>query len=593
VQQFDVYQTYCGNQHDMQRTLERLKSSPTFAKFVQQCETTNSSLQKLTLSDLLVKPLHRITRYPLLFKRMLSHAPPNSATHARIDALVRGIEAQLAQVNARVRDKESRFKLAQLNDTLDFNEQVERFRIANDKRRLVGEKALVMTRVGQTLLQPPVPVTWYLFTDMSLLVTKPKKGDVMSLLRAPIPHEEGLLLGFRNGNDMRHAMLLCHLGPLGSGDCYTLQAMSAHDKGAWMGEVEEVMQDYRTTLVRHQYELMIPVAERYALLGHTVSQRAFDGTLGNSGGGGAISPAADSTMSLEDYARASSMGTLGERVTPSNSSKRLSSSLLRRSRQSLDYVFHSLNNVNSISPERAGDEAATYDEDGGVGGGGGGTTSIEVKTFSTLSYAGAFEEALRLTFLKAAQYAAASPTGPKVKNRFSLLRGSHNALDERRGDESGNAMSKAHSLGTLSPSPSTGPGLRLTPTNQPPGGGPHSAVGNSNEAPKSSVTDAEISPTAESVSEKSSKKWGWRWRREGTGSAFSLTGSSSKIAPAPDIEIVDLRSPIAGMRGGDVDSMLAGVSPIASEQAAPIAEDGKGKRSKKNRSGFFGEDFKF
>jgi hypothetical protein len=45
-------------------------------------------LNKLKLSDLLVKPMHRITRYNLLLKRLLSYISPQSKLHSPLEDLI-------------------------------------------------------------------------------------------------------------------------------------------------------------------------------------------------------------------------------------------------------------------------------------------------------------------------------------------------------------------------------------------------------------------------------------------------------------------------------------------------------------------------
>jgi hypothetical protein len=86
VSNFSIYNEYCGNQSIARRLLNKVKDDPAVQRAVSALET-DPKLKKLGLPDLLVKPMHRITRYPLLLKRLLSHTRPNTAEYDIIDSL--------------------------------------------------------------------------------------------------------------------------------------------------------------------------------------------------------------------------------------------------------------------------------------------------------------------------------------------------------------------------------------------------------------------------------------------------------------------------------------------------------------------------
>lgn len=124
VEALRSYETYCSNQHNARRKLQRLRADPNFAKLLAQCET-NPKLNKLNLPDLLVKPMHRITRYPILFKRLLSNTIKGSAEYEAVNNLINAIEQQVGDINESVRRHEAAYRINVIDENLDFNNVVE------------------------------------------------------------------------------------------------------------------------------------------------------------------------------------------------------------------------------------------------------------------------------------------------------------------------------------------------------------------------------------------------------------------------------------------------------------------------------------
>ncbi|KAJ3090610.1 Rho guanine nucleotide exchange factor (GEF) 17 [Quaeritorhiza haematococci] len=86
----------------------------------EQCEA-NPKLNKLTLADLLVKPMHRITRYPILLKRLASNIKTGSIEYRFAIDLINKIEEQVTEINESVRKRESEYRINLIDENLDFN----------------------------------------------------------------------------------------------------------------------------------------------------------------------------------------------------------------------------------------------------------------------------------------------------------------------------------------------------------------------------------------------------------------------------------------------------------------------------------------
>ena len=69
---------------------------------------------------MLVKPMHRITRYPLLFKRLLTYVHERNHSHEKLRKLILSLDQTVADVNKSVKHAEANYELENLDVCLDF-----------------------------------------------------------------------------------------------------------------------------------------------------------------------------------------------------------------------------------------------------------------------------------------------------------------------------------------------------------------------------------------------------------------------------------------------------------------------------------------
>uniref|UniRef100_A0A672HQ07 Intersectin 2a n=1 Tax=Salarias fasciatus TaxID=181472 RepID=A0A672HQ07_SALFA len=105
------YSRFCSCQLNAAALLQsKTHSQPDFKDFLKKI-ATNYRCKGMPLSSFLLKPMQRITRYPLLIKNILEHTPDNHADRvALLEALDRA-EELCSQVNEGVREKENSDRL--------------------------------------------------------------------------------------------------------------------------------------------------------------------------------------------------------------------------------------------------------------------------------------------------------------------------------------------------------------------------------------------------------------------------------------------------------------------------------------------------
>ncbi|XP_018415740.1 PREDICTED: pleckstrin homology domain-containing family G member 7 [Nanorana parkeri] len=182
------HQIYCLNYTSAVIYLESLKQREDFAAYIKWCEQ-QEQCRRLHLTDLLVAPLHRLTRYPLLFKNIWKRSN-DAAEKVSIYSMKEKVESSIRDLEGKVKllDKSQKFK--QLQEVIGWPglwERDKRFFIpeglknyfkepnvetmlSSPNRQLLHEGRLTLTESTRLL-----DVYLLLFDDL-LLITKIKRN---------------------------------------------------------------------------------------------------------------------------------------------------------------------------------------------------------------------------------------------------------------------------------------------------------------------------------------------------------------------------------------------------------------------------------
>ncbi|KAI9098738.1 hypothetical protein DFS34DRAFT_618767 [Phlyctochytrium arcticum] len=254
INTFTAYETYCSNQHNARRKLAKLRQDPAFAKSLAACEC-NPKLQKLNLADLLVKPMHRITRYPILFKRLLGSTAKGSLEYQAVNNFINGVEKKVSDINEGVRRHEAAYRINLIDENLDFNNVVERFKLANGRRELISEKAFTYLKKNTN---GTVEVIVLFFTDLVLIV-RSKKAETFLLFKQPIPLEAAVFLDRPDADGVKNVLQIVHLQQ----EIHSLQTISTYDKNAWLLEVEGIRSRFCSIQYDFEHNILRDTADRY------------------------------------------------------------------------------------------------------------------------------------------------------------------------------------------------------------------------------------------------------------------------------------------------------------------------------------------
>ncbi|KFW84942.1 Pleckstrin homology domain-containing family G member 5, partial [Manacus vitellinus] len=248
---FKPYVRYCMEEEGcMEYMRALLRDSELFRTYVTWAEK-HEQCSRLKLSDMLVKPHQRLTKYPLLLKSVLKKTDDPRARDA-ITTMIGSVERFINDVNSRMRQRQERQRLANILSRIDTYEVVEGSTDEVDKllkeflrldltapipgtspedtRQLLLEGNLRM-REGK---DSKMDVYCFLFTDL-FLITKPlKKAERTKVVRQPLLVDKVVCRELRDPG----SFLLIYLNELGSAvAAYTFQASGQSLCRSWVEAV--------------------------------------------------------------------------------------------------------------------------------------------------------------------------------------------------------------------------------------------------------------------------------------------------------------------------------------------------------------------
>ncbi|XP_077973395.1 intersectin-1-like isoform X1 [Styela clava] len=257
------YVRFCSCQLNASSLLqEKIDNDPEFKKFVKSCES-GSDFKGLPVSSYLVKPMQRITKYPLLIEKILKHTPEGHVDHNHLKLALERAEEICSQVNEGVREKENadrlewiqtHVQLEGLNDKLVFNSATNclgqrRFLHCGTLYKHKSNKDLVGFLFNDFLLLTTatrplnMPVNDFIFSSKNNLQFRLYKQPIFLnevLIRLPTDPSPA---GGSSTNDEELAVFhLSHVDRV-----YALRAENVNERTAWTNKIKNASQLYIDT----------------------------------------------------------------------------------------------------------------------------------------------------------------------------------------------------------------------------------------------------------------------------------------------------------------------------------------------------------
>lgn len=224
-----MYTTYCVNQPNAALKLQEcLKKYPEFGSTLKICET-DERCGGLTLLSFLIKPIQRICKYPLFFRELLKHLPPEDESRQTVQKTLSKIEEVTTYINEGKRLAEKLQRIVDIQASIS-NSNLDLVTIS---RRFIREGRMMVASNSNDFQESFI----FLFNDLFLITKAKKKGYD---LRGQVPLEDAKIVDIADTEEILNAFETS----VGK-NRYVLSAPSRDEKNSWLKELKAIKKEFQ------------------------------------------------------------------------------------------------------------------------------------------------------------------------------------------------------------------------------------------------------------------------------------------------------------------------------------------------------------
>jgi len=226
----------CKKGPAVKRIGELSQTNVQFKQFLDECHT-DSRVRKLPLSSFLIKPVQRITKYPLLFKELVLNTPKEHPDFERLIEVKQKIEHIVVHVNEGQRRFEAQQRILSIQNSIDGE-----FELLAPARVLLREGTILM-KISNT--DKPSEHQIFLFNDMILFAKK----NILSLfagkefnLVAEVPFEGARLVLWADDETQPTRKIFQVI----TGDkTFTLGFVGKEETQSWFNSIKKAIKEFQ------------------------------------------------------------------------------------------------------------------------------------------------------------------------------------------------------------------------------------------------------------------------------------------------------------------------------------------------------------
>ncbi|XP_053192529.1 intersectin-2a [Scomber japonicus] len=239
------YIRFCSCQLNAAALLQsKTNNLPDFKDFLKKI-ATNYRCKGMPLSSFLLKPMQRITRYPLLIKNILEHTPDSHADHSPLRESLERAEELCSQVNEGVREKENSDRLEWTQTHVQCEGPIEHL-VFNSLTNCLGPRKLLHS--GRLYKTKSSRELWaFLFNDFLLLthsaksfsssgpdkLFSPKTNIQLKMYKTPLFLNEVLVKMPPDPSSDEPIFHVSHIDRV-----YTLRTETLNERTAWVQKIK-------------------------------------------------------------------------------------------------------------------------------------------------------------------------------------------------------------------------------------------------------------------------------------------------------------------------------------------------------------------
>ncbi|XP_024147733.1 intersectin-2a isoform X2 [Oryzias melastigma] len=252
--QMHPYICFCSCQLNAAALLQsKTNNQPDFKDFLRKI-ATNYRCKGMPLSSFLLKPMQRITRYPLLIKNILENTPESHADHAPLREALERAEELCFQVNEGVREKENSDRLEWMQNHVQCEGPIEHL-VFNSLTNCLGPRKLLHS--GRLYKTKSTRELWaFLFNDFLLLthsakhfsfsgsdkLFSPKTSAQLKMYKTPLFLNEVLVKMPPDPSSDEPVFHVSHIDRV-----YTLKTETLSERATWVQKIKAASEHFIET----------------------------------------------------------------------------------------------------------------------------------------------------------------------------------------------------------------------------------------------------------------------------------------------------------------------------------------------------------
>ncbi|KAJ7344208.1 hypothetical protein JRQ81_000158 [Phrynocephalus forsythii] len=249
-----AYVRFCSCQLNGAALLQqKTDEEPEFKEFMKKL-ASDPRCKGMPLSSFLLKPMQRITRYPLLIKSILENSPESHPDHNNLMLALERAEELCSQVNEGVREKENSDRLEWIQSHVQCEGLVEQL-IFNSLTNCLGPRKLLHSgKLYKT--KSNKELYGFLFSDFLLLtymvkqlistgsdkLFSPKSTSQFKMYKTPIFLNEVLVKLPTDPSSDEPVFHISHIDRV-----YTLKTDNINERTAWVQKIKSASEHYIET----------------------------------------------------------------------------------------------------------------------------------------------------------------------------------------------------------------------------------------------------------------------------------------------------------------------------------------------------------
>uniref|UniRef100_A0A3B4UDX9 Intersectin 2a n=1 Tax=Seriola dumerili TaxID=41447 RepID=A0A3B4UDX9_SERDU len=248
------YIRFCSCQLNAAALLQsKTHNQPDFKDFLKKI-ATNYRCKGMPLSSFLLKPMQRITRYPLLIKNILEHTPDGHADRGPLREALERAEELCSQVNEGVREKENSDRLEWIQSHVQCEGPIEHL-VFNSLTNCLGPRKLLHS--GRLYKTKSSRELWaFLFNDFLLLthgakpfsssgpdkLFSPKTNIQLKMYKTPLFLNEVLVKMPPDPSSDEPLFHVSHIDRV-----YTLKTETLNERTTWVQKIKAASEHFIET----------------------------------------------------------------------------------------------------------------------------------------------------------------------------------------------------------------------------------------------------------------------------------------------------------------------------------------------------------